>query len=292
LDYLRTPDESFENLPGYDFAPNYVYVEGARIHCVDEGSGPVVLLLHGEPTWSYLYRRMIPLLTAAGLRTVAPDLVGFGKSDKPSKRTDYTYKAHVAWISGLLDEMKLTDITVFGQDWGGLIGLRLVAERPELFARVVMSNTGLPTGEGMSDAFLRWREFSQNTPEMPIGAIIAGGCASVKLTSEEIAAYDAPFFDESYKEGARQFPVLVPADPENEAVPDNKRAWESLATFDKPFLCAFGDSDPITRGADARMRETIPGAKGQPHTTIEGGGHFIQEDRPEELSKVIIDFVQ
>ena len=288
---LRTPDDRFENLPGFDYEPRYVEVDGLRLHYVDEGSGPTVLLLHGEPTWSYLYRKMIPVFVDAGLRAVAPDLVGFGRSDKPAARTDYTYARHVAWIKGFLDAAGLNDITVFGQDWGGLVGLRLVAERPDRFARVVASNTGLPTGEGMSDAFKRWREFSQTVDKMPIGAIIAGGCATVKLTPEEIAAYDAPFPDESYKEGARQFPLLVPADPENEAVPDNKKAWESLARFDKPFLCAFGDSDPITRGADARMRDVIPGANGQPHVTIEGGGHFIQEDKGPELAKIVADFI-
>jgi haloalkane dehalogenase len=292
VDALRTPDDRFASLPGYDFEPHYVEVDGLRIHYVDEGSGPVVLLLHGEPTWCYLYRKMIPLLTASGLRAVAPDLVGFGRSDKPAKRTDYTYAKHVAWMWGFVQAAGLNDITVFGQDWGGLIGLRLVAEHPDRFARVVASNTGLPTGEdGMGEAFKRWREFSQSVPEMPIGAIIAGGCATVKLTPEEIAAYDAPFPDESFKEGARQFPILVPATPDDPARADQERAWESLATFDKPFLTAFGDSDPITRGADARMREVVPGAKGQPHTTIAGGGHFIQEDKPDELAKVMADFI-
>jgi haloalkane dehalogenase len=288
---LRTPDERFGNLPGYDFEPHYAEVDGLRIHYVDEGGGPAVLLLHGEPTWSYLYRKMIPVLVDAGLRAVAPDLVGFGRSDKPTPRTEYTYARHVAWIKGFMDATGLDDITVFGQDWGGLIGLRLVAEHPDRFARVVASNTGLPTGEGMSEAFMNWRNFSQTTPEMPIGAIVASGCAAVKLTTEEVAAYDAPFPDESYKEGARQFPVLVPADPDNEAVPDNRRAWESLARFEKPFLCAFGDSDPITRGADARMREVIPGAQGQKHVTVEGAGHFIQEDKGPELARIVSDFV-
>ncbi len=292
MEALRTPDDRFEDLPGYDFEPHYVDVDGLRIHYVDEGGGPVVLLLHGEPTWSYLYRKMIPLLAGAGLRAVAPDLVGFGRSDKPADRTDYTYARHVAWMSGFLDAAGLTDVTVFGQDWGGLIGLRLVAERPDTFARVVASNTGLPTGEqGMNEAFQRWREFSQTVPEMPIGAIVSGGCATVKLSPEEIAAYDAPFPDESYKEGARQFPVLVPASPDDPARADQERAWESLARFEKPFLCAFGDSDAITRGADAHMREVIPGTKGQPHTTIEGGGHFIQEDKPDEIARAIVDFV-
>ena len=292
MDVLRTPDDRFTSLPGFDFGPHYVDVDGLRIHFVDEGSGPVVLLMHGEPTWSYLYRKMIPLLTARGLRTVAPDLVGFGRSDKPAGRTDYTYARHVEWMWGFLQAANLTDVTVFGQDWGGLIGLRLVAEHPERFARVVASNTGLPTGEdGMSDAFKRWREFSQTVPEMPIGVIVSGGCNVAKLTPEEIAAYDAPFPDETYKEAARQFPVLVPAEPDDPARPDQERAWRSLATFEKPFLCAFGDSDAITRGADARFLERIPGTQGQPHTTIKGGGHFIQEDKPEELSTAIADFV-
>jgi haloalkane dehalogenase len=289
---LRTPDERFDGLPAYDFEPHYAEVDGLRMHYVDEGSGPIVLLMHGEPTWSYLYRKMIPALTGAGLRAVAPDLIGFGRSDKLDARADYTYQRHMDWMHAFLRALDLREVTMFGQDWGGLIGLRLVAEAPDRFARVVASNTGLPTGDQpMGKAFDRWRESSQTMPEMAIGIIVAFGCASVKLTDEEIAAYDAPFPDESYKEGARQFPVLVPASPDDPAAPANRKAWESLATFDKPFLCAFGDSDPITGGGDAVMRERIPGAKGQPHTTIAGGGHFIQEDRPDELSRVIVDFV-
>jgi haloalkane dehalogenase len=289
---LRTPDERFADLPGFDFEPHYVEVDGLRLHYVDEGSGPVVLLMHGEPTWSYLYRKMIPTLVGAGLRCIAPDLIGFGRSDKLDARADYTYQRHMDWMHAFLRETDLSDVTLFGQDWGGLIGLRLVAEAPERFARVVASNTGLPTGDRPpGKAFLRWREQSQTMPEMAIGVIVAFGCASLKLTDAEIAAYDAPFPDESYKEGARQFPVLVPASPEDPAAPANRAAWERLRRFDKPFLCAFGDSDAITRGGDAVMRETIPGANGQPHTTIEGGGHFIQEDRPDELAKVIATFV-
>jgi haloalkane dehalogenase len=293
LGVLRTPEERFANLPGFDFAPHYVDVDGLRIHFVDEGAGPIVLLMHGEPTWSYLYRKMIPILVDAGLRTVAPDLVGFGRSDKPDDRKEYTYERHVDWMHGFLRELDLREVTLFGQDWGGLIGLRLVAEDADRFARVVASNTGLPTGDQrMGEAFERWRNFSQTVPEMPIGVIVAGGCATAKLTPEEIAAYDAPFPDESYKEGARQFPVLVPASPDDPAASANRRAWEALARFDKPFLCAFGDSDLITAGADARMREEIPGARGQPHTTIEGAGHFIQEDKPAEIAEVIVGFVK
>jgi haloalkane dehalogenase len=293
VDSLRTPDERFSDLPDFPFAPNYVDVDGLRIHYVDEGEGPTVLLMHGEPTWSYLYRKMIPVLVDNGLRTVAPDLVGFGRSDKPSPRGEYTYQRHVDWMKGFLDAGGLRDMTIFGQDWGGLIGLRLVAEDPDRFARVVASNTGLPTGDQrVGEAFLRWRETSQSVPEMPIGLFVAGGCATAKLAPEEIAAYDAPFPDESYKEGARQFPVLVPASPDDPAAPANRKAWESLAKFDKPFLCAFGDSDPITRGADGPMRKLIAGANHDKHVTIEGGGHFVQEDKGPELAQIIVDFVR
>lgn len=290
---LRTPEERFADLPGYDFEPRYIEVDGLRLHYVDEGKGELVMLMHGEPTWSYLYRKMIPALVDAGMRVVAPDLIGFGRSDKLDDRSEYTYARHVGWMHGFLGVLDLRDITIFGQDWGGLIGLRLVAEASDRFSRVVVSNTGLPTGdERVSDAFLRWREFSQSTPEMPIGAIIAAGCASAKLGPREIAAYDAPFPDESYKEGARQFPVLVPASPDDPAAPQQHKAWESLARFDKPFLCAFGDSDPITAGADGKFRDVVPGTRGMPHVTVQGAGHFIQEDRPEELSGIIAEFVR
>jgi len=289
---LRTPDDRFEHLPGYGFEPHYVEVDGLRIHYVDEGSGPFVLLMHGEPTWSYLYRKMIPILVDAGLRPVAPDLVGFGRSDKPGDRTEYTYAGHVAWMHGFLRALDLRDVTLFGQDWGGLIGLRLVGEDPDRFAGVVASNTGLPNGDGpMSEAFMRWREFSQTTPTFPVGNIVAGGCATAKLSAEEIAAYDAPFPDESFKEGARQFPVLVPIAPDDPAVGAQRAAWESLQRFERPFLTAFGDSDPITRGGDAIFQRLVPGAKGLAHRTIEGGGHFIQEDRPAEAAQAIIDVV-
>jgi haloalkane dehalogenase len=235
---------------------------------------------------------MIPPLVSSGLRCVAPDLIGFGRSDKLDARTDYTYQRHMDWMHGFLHALDVSDVTLFGQDWGGLIGLRLVAEDPDRFARVVASNTNLPTGDrGLGKAFDRWRESSQTMPEMAIGIIVAFGCASVKLTEGEIAAYDAPFPDESYKEAARQFPMLVPASPDDPAAPANRKAWEVLERFEKPFLCAFGDSDPITRGSDAVLQERIPGAKGQPHAIIEGGGHFIQEDRPEELARVIAGFV-
>jgi haloalkane dehalogenase len=295
---LRTPDDRFTNLPGYPFAPHYLNVtEGGdarlRIHYVDEGpkEGSPVLLMHGEPSWSYLYRKMIPTFVRAGYRTVAPDLVGFGRSDKPADRREYTYQRHVDWMQRWFDQMDLKGITFFGQDWGGLIGLRLVTNHPDRFARVVVSNTGLPTGEHpISDAFLNWRKFSIETPEFPVGVIVNAGCIT-GLPPEVIAAYDAPFPDESYKEGARIFPLLVPIAPDDPAAPGNRKAWEVLQKFEKPFLTAFSDGDPITRGGEKVFQKLVPGAKGQPHAIIKGGGHFLQEDRGEELARVIVDFM-
>lgn len=293
METLRTPDNRFENLPGYPFAPHYLEIEGLRIHYVDEGprSAAPVLLLHGEPSWSYLYRKMIPVIVAAGHRAVAPDLVGFGRSDKPVRREDYTYQRHVDWMRDLLHGLDLREITLVCQDWGGLIGLRLAAEHSDRFARIVAANTFLPTGDmPLGDAFHQWRQFSQEVPTFPVGRIVQGGCATT-LAPEVIDAYDAPFPDERYKAGARQFPTLVPASPDDPAAAANRKAWEVLWKWEKPFLTAFGDSDPITRGADRVLQETIPGAKGQPHTTIAGAGHFLQEDKGEELARVVVDFI-
>jgi haloalkane dehalogenase len=293
LEILRTPNERFRNLPGYAFEPHYVEVDGVRVHYVDEGPAPAepVLMLHGEPSWSYLYRKMIPIITAAGYRAVAPDLVGFGRSDKPVQREDYTYQRHVDWMRGLLEALDLRHITLVCQDWGGLIGLRLVAEHGERFARVVAANTGLPTGDvPMSDAFLAWQRYSQTTPNFHVGGIVKGGCVS-ELAPEVIAAYNAPFPDDRYKAGARQFPLLVPTSPDDPSAVPNRKAWEVLARWEKPFLTAFSDSDPIMRGGERVFQRVIPGAKGQPHTTIVGAGHFLQEDKGEELARVVIDFI-
>jgi haloalkane dehalogenase len=295
---LRTPDERFSNLAGYPFAPHYLDVPDGedgrlRIHYVDEGpkEAEPILLMHGEPSWSYLYRKMIPIFVRAGCRAVAPDLVGLGRSDKPADRRDYTYQRHVDWMENWLDRMDLKGITFFGQDWGGLIGLRLVANDPDRFARVVVANTGLPTGDHpISDAFLRWRKFSIETAEFPVGLIVKGGCQT-SLPAEVVAAYDAPFPDESYKEGARIFPALVPIASDDPAAPPNRKAWEVLQKFEKPFLTAFSDGDPITGGGDKVFQKLVPGAKGQPHTILKGGGHFLQEDRGEELAQVIVDFI-
>jgi haloalkane dehalogenase len=295
---LRTPDERFAALPDYDFAPRYTQVpdgEGGslRVHHIDEGpaDGPVVLCMHGEPSWCFLYRKMVPVLVNAGLRVVAPDLVGFGRSDKPAAVEDYTYQRHVDWMTSWLRTLGAAEITLVCQDWGGLIGLRLVAGNQDRFARVVVANTGLPTGDlDPGDAFKQWLEFSQTVPELPVSGIIDGGTTS-NLDDSVRAAYDAPFPDESYKAGARVFPTLVPISPDDPAAAPNRAAWGVLSKWDKPFLTAFSDLDPISHGGDALFQQKIPGCKGQAHTTIEGGGHFLQEDRGEELAKVVADFV-
>lgn len=295
---LRTPDSCFENLPGYDFAAHYLTVDDTeggtlRLHYVDEGprDAAPVLLMHGEPSWSYLYRKMIPALVAGGHRVIAPDLIGFGKSDKPSERSDYTYARHVGWVQSLLDQLHLENITLFCQDWGGLIGLRLVGENPQRFARVVAANTMLPTGDfHPGDAFLAWQKFSQETPVFPVGNVVDKGTA-LGISAEVKAAYDAPYPEESFKAGARQFPLLVPITPDDPASAANRAAWQVLQQFSKPFLTAFSDKDPITRGADRVLQKLIPGAAGQAHVTIENGGHFLQEDQGEKLAVVINDFV-
>lgn len=294
---LRTPDDRFDGLPDFPFAAHYVTVpgdEGAdlRIGYVDEGprDAAPVLLMHGEPSWSYLYRKIIPRLSGEH-RVLAPDLVGFGRSDKPADKADYSYERHVAWMSAWLLALDLKDITLFCQDWGGLIGLRLVAAFPERFARVVVGNTGLPTGSGMSDGFKTWLDLSQSMPVFPAGMIVNMGTQR-ELSAEEIAAYDAPYPDESYKVAARIFPTFVPVTPEHASVAENKAAWEVLEAFDKPFLTAFSDKDPVTSGGEAVFQARVPGTKGRKHVTIEGGGHFLQEDCPEQIAEVINAFIK
>ena len=296
METLRTPDERFTDLPDFPWSPTYLTTsDGLRMAVVDEGprDAPVVLLLHGEPSWSYLYRKMIPVLLDAGLRVVAPDLIGFGRSDKPTQLEDYTYVRHVEWLrSVLFDGLDLRDVTLVCQDWGGLLGLRLVAEQPDRFARVCAANTGLPDGRRrLPDAWWRFRDFVVRTEDLPIGFLVKSGCAN-GLSEAEVAAYDAPFPDASYKAGPRAFPDLIPQDEDNPATPDNQRAWEVLERFDKPFLCAFSDQDPITGGGERMLIGKIPGATGQPHTTIEGGGHFLQEDRGPQLAQVVVDWMR
>ena len=294
---LRTPDARFADLPDFPFAPHYCDIKDAdgtalRIHYLDEGPAGAspVLLMHGEPSWSFLYRKIAASLAARGHRVVAPDLVGFGRSDKPADQSDYTFERHVRWMSDWLAAARLNDVTLFCQDWGGLIGLRLVAAFPEKFARVVVANTGLPTGEGFSAAFQQWLEFSQSIPVLPVGQIVSMGCKRV-LSDAEKAAYDAPFPDESFKAGARRFPALVPITPEHGSVAENKAAWKVLEKFNKPFLTAFSDSDPVTKGGEMMFQNRVPGTKGQKHVTIADGGHFLQEDKPNEIADLIDGFI-
>jgi haloalkane dehalogenase len=301
MDRLRTPEERFTNLPDFPYSPQYVAVtdptggEALRMAFIDEGprdASDTVLLLHGEPTWSFLYRHMIPPLVAAGFRVVAPDLIGFGRSDKPAARSEYSFERLVQWTyEALFTQLGLQHVTLFGQDWGSLIGLRLVGEHPDLFARVAIGNGGLPTGsEPISEAFLAWQQFSQSVPEMPIGWIVKSAVVQ-GMTDDVVAAYDAPFPDESFKEGARQLPSLVPTSPDDPAHGANVAAWESLRRFTKPFLTCYSDGDPITRGADAKFIRDIPGCAGQPHRTITGGGHFLQEDCGPDIAALLIDWI-
>jgi haloalkane dehalogenase len=292
MDALRTPDSSFDGIPDFPWTPHYATTaDGLRVAYIDEGptDGPVALLLHGEPSWSYLYRTMIPVFVAAGYRTVVPDLVGFGRSDKPRLELDYTYARHVEWMrSVLFDTLDLRDVTFVGQDWGGLIGLRLVAEHPDRFARVCAANTGLPDGtRRLPEAWWRFRDFVARTPDLPIGMLVSRGVTG-PMAPEVVAAYEAPFPRADFKAGARAFPDLIPQSDDNPATPDNQRAWSVLERWEKPFLCAFSDRDPITAGGDRELLRRIPGTAGQPHTVIEGGGHFLQEDRGVELADVIV----
>jgi len=291
---LSTPEERFENLPDFTFDPHFIKVDGINIHYLDEGNkqAEVVLLMHGEPSWSFLYRHMIPILVKAGFRIVAPDLVGFGRSDKPTEQNDHTYLKHVEWMTKWLQLLDLRNITLFCQDWGSLIGLRLAIENQDRFNRIVLSNGGLPTGEQrMSDAFTNWREFSRNSPSFDIKFIIQGA-TTTKLSKEVLNGYDAPFPDDSFKAGARILPSLVPIsadDPEHEA---NKKAIEQFKQWEKPFLTAFSDKDPITRGGDKFWQALVPGARNQNHTTIKNASHFVQEDRGPELAEVVIEFIK
>ena len=344
---LRTPDNRFEGLKDYPFAPNYTTIQTEdgselRIHHLDEGpkDGPVILCMHGQPVWSYLYRKMIPLLTGAGMRVIAPDLPGYGKSDKPAAREDYSYNRQVEWMGKWLVANDFSGLTFFGQDWGGLIGLRMIAAHPDRFDRVVISNTGLPYNldvseevkqqvadfwanestpnmlemaaqlGGMSPAerpvkFSYWQKFCWETEDLPIGLMMVGSIDAhlaalagkefgpeQMMASPTMKAYEAPFPDPSFKMGPRAMPKQVPFLPDDPVIPAQLEAWKVFESFDKPFLCAFSDDDPVTVGLDAEFIERVPGAKGQPHTTVPGGGHFIQELAPEAISKIIIDFVR
>ncbi len=291
---VRTSDARFVDLPGYDFAPHYVEIDGLRMHYVDEGPADAdpLLLLHGEPSWSYLYRKMIPPLVAADHRVIAPDLIGFGKSDKPTSQSDYSYSGHVDWMRRFVEELDLENITLFCQDWGSLIGLRVAAENEARFVRIALGNGGLPTGDhAPPHAFRIWRAFARWSPWFPIGRIIQSATIT-ELSADVMAAYDAPFPSAQYKAGTRAFPKLVPTTPDDPASDANRRAWEVLKRWEKPFLTTFSNRDPITRPMLKPFQKLVPGAQGLEHVTIRNAGHFLQEDKGEELAAVLVAFVQ
>lgn len=326
MDFKRTPDECFAQLEDYAYAPHYLNVDDCeggelRIHYLDEGpaDADVVLLMHGQPAWSYLYRHMIPLLLQAGFRVVAPDLIGFGRSDKPTREDDYTYARHVSWMSEWLTTLDLKQVTVFFQDWGSLIGLRMVTAFPERFSQVVLANGGMPTGmvpkeytQPLKEAyktlpivqahelgarfqdtsgvpgFLYWRKFCAQSPDFEIGQLMAL-TSDVPLSANAEAAYRAPFPDQSYMAGARRFPSLVPVFHDEPEVEENKAAWEVLRKFDKPFMLAFSDNDPVTAGSDRKFLDEVPGCQGVAHRTVENAGHFLQQDQPELCVQALLD---
>ena len=287
---MRTPEERFQNLPDFPYQPHYIEVNGLRMHYVDEGAGEPLLCLHGEPSWAYLYRKMIPTLRQVG-RVIAPDLIGFGRSDKLPNNDDYSVALHARQLTGFIEQLDLRNITLVCQDWGGLLGLPIVADLPERFARVVVMNTFIPTGEEPpSEGFLRWRGFAAKQTNLDVGFIIQSGCVS-KLSPEVIAAYNAPYPDASYKAGAHQFPLLVPITPDNPASDWMRKARVFFSTWTKPALVMFSDSDPVTRGGDKFFRKLIPSANDEPDITITQAGHFLQEDKGEEIAEHIQQFI-
>ncbi len=289
---LRTPDERFANLPDWPYEPRYVDVaSGFRMHYVEQGAGDPILCLHGEPSWGYLYRKMIPGLSRVG-RVIVPDLIGFGRSDKPVGKDAYTYALHHDAVASLVEKLDLQRVTLVCQDWGGLLGLPVAMEQPERFARLVVMNTGLPvSGKPLSPGFMAWRTFAEKSQDMDIGRVIDGATVS-KLTPEVLAAYNAPFPDLSYKGGAMKFPLLVPISEDAEALPAMRQAAERLKSWTKPALIMFSDKDPVTVGGDKYFRALIPSAKDEPEITIAGGGHFLQEDKGEEIAEQIAAFIE
>lgn len=295
MQFLQTPEDRFSTLTDFPFDPHYVEVgDGMRMHFVDEGpsEAPIVLLLHGEPSWSYLYRKMIPVITAAGFRAIAPDLIGFGKSDKPTNISDYSYAKHMEWMSAFIQSLDLKAMHLFCQDWGGLLGLRLLVNLPERFDSAIAANTALPAGKvAFPPAFQQWKDFAHSVPELPVGKIIDMG-TTTELSPDVIAGYDAPYPDESYKAGARAFPALVPMAADDPESLLNVKAWQKLQQWNKPFLTLFSDSDPIMKGGEKYFQSLIPGANGQAHTIIENAGHFLQEDQGEAIAEKVVTFVQ
>ncbi len=294
IEYLRTPDDRFADIADFDYEPSYTEIDGLRMAYIDVGpaDGTVILLLHGEPTWSYLYRRMIPPLTAAGFRCVAPDLIGFGRSDKPTKRSTYTYASHVAWMKAFLSAIDLASVTLFAQDWGGLIGLRVAAEEPHRFDRIAIGNTGLPVGESLGQGFDAWLAASQNMEFMDCGTLLQRATAARELGEAEVDAYRAPFPDETYMAGARVFPTLVPITPAHGGAAANRTAWEVFERWEKPFLTLACPGDPVLGSLHHEFIERVPGAAGQPHQEFEPGGHFIQDDRGEDVAAAIVTWMK
>jgi haloalkane dehalogenase len=303
MEFVRTPDHRFDNLPDWPYAPVYTEVRAThddptslRIAHVDVGprdATHTVLLMHGEPSWSYLYRKMIPVLVAAGHRVIAPDLIGFGRSDKPTQMGDYTYERHVDWMSQWLAQHNdLQSMTFFGQDWGGLVGLRVVTAFPDRFSRIVVANTGLPTGDNPpTEAFLKWQQYSQTSSNWNIGKMVEAACATKPLDPAVVAAYDAPFPNDEYTAGSRIFPSLVPTNPTDPTAEANRAAWEVLKTWTKPLVTMFSDSDPVTAGGFKPFQKLVPGAQNQPHITIEGAGHFLQEDKGAQIAHLMNEFM-
>lgn len=290
---LRTPEHRFANIPDFPYQPHYSDIGGLRIAHIDEGprDATPILLMHGEPTWSFLYRKMIPVLLAAGFRVIVPDLVGFGRSDKPVSKKDYSYLNHVTWMKAWLVANELRGLTLFCQDWGSLIGLRMAAELPDRFERIVLANGGLPTGTTeVPRVFRIWRAFARYSPWFPIGRIVRTGCVH-GLSKAEVAAYDAPYPGRSYRVAARLFPSFVPTTPTDPERQNNERAWEVFKRWDKPFLTLFSNRDPVTRGGYKAWQELVPGAQGQPHATTRNAGHFLQEDKGEEVAAAIVRFI-
>jgi len=288
IDSIRTPETRFKSLPNYQFDANYIDVDGLRMHYVDEGpqEADPILMLHGEPSWSYLYRHMIPICAAAGHRVIAPDLIGFGKSDKPTNVKDYSYQSHMDWLRSFIEQLDLTNITLVCQDWGSLLGLRLAAENESRFKAIVLGNGSLPTGaEKIPKAFKIWKTFALNSPWFPIARIVEFGSFK-SFSKDERRAYDAPFPNSKYKAGTRAFPALVPTTTDNPATKANQAAWKTLEKWEKPFVTAFSNGDPINRGGDKYIHKRIPGTKGMNHVTLKGG-HFLQEDSGAEFAEVV-----
>lgn len=299
MDFLRTPDHRFDSITDFGYDVAYEMVpdgEGGelRVAYVDIGAAtdPVVVMLHGEPTWSYLYRSVAPIVVAAGYRVILPDLVGFGRSDKPARIVDHSYARHVEWMRALLfDHLDLSNATMVGQDWGGLIGLRLVAEHPQRFAALVVANTGLPAGDQpMPEVWLEFREAVRRAPDLDVGRLVQSGTQR-ELPPEVVAAYDAPFPDDSYKAGPRAMPTLVPTRPDDPASEANRNAWTVLIASQIPALVAFSDSDPITAAMAPIFQRALPGARGRANPTIAKAGHFLQEDQGPRLGAEIAAFL-